>query len=258
MFGVIPVIEYAPTDQVTHPIKGVMLYLHGAGEIGTDLNLLERNPIPELFKSPSVVTKDYVIICPQLTAGTSWSSTNQKYLLELCERTMYKYNTTICELTGLSLGGFTSLGLMKEAYTKYGHGHFFTAVGLMCAKETSTLTLPFVEVPIKLWHGVDDTTNPISNMRAFKTRVNNAGGNVTLIEYTGVGHGVWDIGYQNANFWAFADTYGEVQGSDDYQDGYDAGYTAGTAAGVITGTAQGRAAMKAEAIAAADAALSGL
>jgi predicted esterase len=253
VFGVIPYSKYVSPN----PIKGVILYLHGIGEVGTNLNDLERNPIPKLFKAPSVVTKDYVIIAPQLTSGTQWSSTSIKYLLELCEKTKLEYHTDICILSGLSLGGYTGLILMKEAYTKYGHGHFFTAVGLMCARVNGTDTLPFIEVPIKLWHNTGDTTNPILNMRSFKTRITNAGGNVTLVESAG-GHDAWTFGYQDANFWAFADTYGEVSGDPDCS----AEVTAATAAGVATGTAAGittgRTEMQAEAAAAASAAIEAL
>jgi predicted peptidase len=240
-FGDIRYYKYVPQDS----IYGLILYLPGIGETGTDITWLERNPIPELFKSPSVLEKHYVIICPQLSSGSSWPLSAQRYLLELTERTKIEYNITKVFLTGLSLGGYTALGLMKEAYTKYGHGHFFDAVGLMCAKETSSLTLPFVEVPIKLWHGTADTENPISNMRAFKARVLAAGGDVTLVEYEGVGHNVWDLprGYADANFWAFIAEHDELVTSDCSSE-----VATGTAAGVITGRTQ----MKAEAAEAID------
>jgi predicted peptidase len=256
VFGTIPYSKYIPSDLEAHPIKGVIIFLHGNGQRGTDLDVLEQEPIPELFKSPSVVTKDYVIICPQLPVeSSSWSATNLKYLLELCAKTKLEYDTDILICTGLSLGGFTSLNLMKEAYTKYGNNTFFTAVGLMCAKENTSLTAPFTGVPIKLWHGTTDTTNPISNMRAFTTRVNAAGGNVTLVEYAGVGHDVWSLprGYADANFWAFADTYGEVQSNDctdEVAAATTAGYNTGYAAGVTAGTVIGRTQMKALAVAA--------
>jgi predicted peptidase len=210
VFGTIRYIKYVPPG-APGTVKGVILYLHGAGEVTLTLNDLERNEIPKLFKSPSVVTKDYVIICPQLDPpATSWSSTSQKYLLELIERTSYEYQNTNIILTGLSLGGFTSLGIMREAYLKYGHNHFFTAVGLMCAKITNVSgfdVTPYIGTPIKLWHGTTDTTNPISNMRTFTSRVNAGGGSVTLVEYAGVGHDVWSLprGYADANFWTFAD-----------------------------------------------------
>jgi predicted peptidase len=259
VFGTIPYIKYVPSD-ITQ-IKGVILYLHGAGEINTDINLLERNEIPKLFKSPSVIEKDYVVICPQLTSGTGWPATSQKYLLELIERTSYEYQNTNIILTGLSLGGYTALLLIREAYIKYGHDHFFTAAGLMCAKILNSTTFdvtPYLGTPIKLWHGTTDTINPISTMRNFTTRVNAGGGDVTLVEYAGVAHDVWSLprGYADANFWAFADTYGAVQSGDCDDEvaaataaGYSSGYTAGAAAGETTGRTE----MKAEAAAAINA-----
>jgi predicted esterase len=256
LFGTIPYSKYATPNQ--H--KGVIIFLHGIGQAGSNLDDLLETPIPKLFKSPSVVEKDYVIYCPQLAAGsTSWSATNLKWLLELCEKAKLENDTDIVILTGLSLGGFTALNLMKEAYTKYGNNTFFTAVGLMCAKENTSLTLPFNGVPIKLWHGALDTTNPISNMRAFRTRVNNAGGNVTLVEYPTLDHNVWDTGYGSGAglFWAFADVYGEVQSSDcadEIATATAAGIVTGTAAGITTGRTQ----MQDEAAAAAATAINAL
>jgi predicted peptidase len=257
VFGVIPYIKYVPSD-ITQ-IKGVILYLHGAGEIGTVLSDLEANEIPKLFKSPSVIEKNYIVICPQLAPpATGWSATNIKYLLELIERTSYEYQNTNIILTGLSLGGYTALLLIREAYLKYGHDHFFTAAGLMCAKILNSTTFdvtPYLGTPIKLWHGTTDTINPISTMRNFRTRVNAGGGDVTLVEYAGVAHDVWSLprGYADANFWAFADTYGAVQSGDcdaEVAAATAAGIATGTAAGIITGTATGRTEMKAEAVAA--------
>jgi pimeloyl-ACP methyl ester carboxylesterase len=247
-FGTIPYLKYLPP---TNPVKGNIMFLHGIGQVGTNLDVLESLPIPKLYAQGT--EKDYATYAPQLTAGTGWSLTSIKYLLELCEKQMLETGNDINILSGLSLGGFTGLILMKEAHAKYGHNHFFSAVGLMCAKINSVSTFdvtPYIGTPIKLWHGTTDTTNVISNMRTFRDRVNAGGGDVELVEYPGVGHNVWDIGYQNANFWAFADEYGEVQTADEYAEGYAAGQTAGyatgNAAGIITGTAQGRAALKAQ------------
>lgn len=245
IFGAIPYMRHTPPNLAL--VKGIIPFLHGISEVGTDLNILERNPIPELFKSPSTVVKNYVCASPQLTSGQSWSSTSQKYLLELFERLMFEYGNDRLILTGLSLGGFTGLSLMREAYEKYGHNHFFTACGFMCAKINNASSFdvtPYIATPIKLWHGTADTVNPISNMRTFRDRVNAAGGNVTLVEYAGVGHEVWDTGYQDANFWTFADVYGEVQTAD-----CDDEIAAATAAGVTTGRTE----MKAEAADAIDA-----
>ena len=63
-------IIYFPEDQ-TKDIP-LLVYLHGAGERGTNLEHLERHGIPQVVKTGREI--DAVILCPQCPAGYVWNN----------------------------------------------------------------------------------------------------------------------------------------------------------------------------------------
>jgi predicted peptidase len=208
-FKKIPYLEFVPPV-----IDGIMLYHHGMGERGWNLDLLKSNPIPEQYKKG--LFKNYLTICPQMPGApkTMWSTTEHNIMLDLVTQYRLQYGINKAFLTGLSLGGFHSLAMLKVAYARTGMNTFFNAVGIMCGKTSLTVdNIPaFTATPIKWWHGVSDPINPIGSYekktgaRGFKVKVNAAGGNVELVEWA-TGHNVWDRGYTDAEFWSFVSKY---------------------------------------------------
>jgi predicted peptidase len=182
-------LEYLPQK-----INGIILYFHGMGERGSDLNLLERNEIPKLYKNG--LEKNYLTICPQLPGSlSSWSSSMQRSLLDLMEFYKAKYNVSVVHVTGLSLGGYTSISMVNQAFLKFSRDDYFTSAGIVCGKTSATDMTPFLGTPFKCWHGTADNTNKIYNMQVFRDRLTNAGGTIELVEYIGDDHIIWDRAY---------------------------------------------------------------
>src|SRR4051812_7824317 len=57
-------LKYTPT---TMAVKGAILYLHGIGERGSDITLVERNEIPKQLKAGMEVP--YIVVAPQLPSS---------------------------------------------------------------------------------------------------------------------------------------------------------------------------------------------
>jgi predicted peptidase len=212
VYAKIPYIEYMPAQ-----IDGILFYFHGMGERGTDLNVLEGNPIPELYKNGTI--KNFLTICPQLSKSyTSWSSTAQNLLLDLAAALQLQYNVPV-HITGLSLGGYTTIGMIKRAYTKFSRNDFFLSAGIVCGLSNETNMLPYLGTNIKWWHGTLDGTNPYNTAVVFKRRLAEAGGSSELHTYEGAGHDIWDDAYNedSTSYWAFIEQFvegGEVTESE--------------------------------------------
>jgi predicted peptidase len=196
-------IEYTPPDAVKP--RAIIVFLHGLGEVGRGISAVEKNEIPALFKLG--IVKEYIVLAPYLESGTQWPKNRLLSILDLIET--YKLKTGIDKvvITGLSLGGIGTIATLYWANEKFKRNDYFTAAGIVCGKTGYTDMKPFVGIPIKAWHGVNDSQLPISNMRTFVKRVKDAGGNIELVEYPGVNHNAWDYAYRDGDneFWAWLD-----------------------------------------------------
>ena len=99
---------YLPGDYGRDPRQEwpLILFLHGSGERGSDLEILKRQPLPKTVEEQ----KDFpfIVLSPQLPlAMGNWSDLIDpvKALLDQIQ-TAYSVDTQRLYLTGLSLGGF--------------------------------------------------------------------------------------------------------------------------------------------------------
>jgi predicted peptidase len=186
-------LEFMPKKWNGH----VILFLHGLGERGSDITLIEKLPIPKLFKSG--FETEYIVIAPQLpTSIGSWGRNQIAILKEVVDS--YR---GVPHITGLSLGGIGTLSALR-----YYPGYWKTA-GVVCGKADATADLSYI-VPTRLraWHGTADKTVTISSIRQIVPKVNELGGKADLIEYFNVTHNAWDRAYSTTDpesYWAWMD-----------------------------------------------------
>lgn len=99
--------DYQPKSSKRWPL---MLFLHGAGERGSDLQLVTKHGPPKLVKTQPDFP--FILVSPQCPAGQTWDN---DVLLALLEEVLAKYRVDASRvyLTGLSMGGYGtwSLGL---------------------------------------------------------------------------------------------------------------------------------------------------
>lgn len=191
-------IEYMPNGTP----KGIILYLHGLGEVGQDINLVERNEIPLQLKNG--LEKSYIIVAPQ--SENSWG----KNLLLACARLVISYNIRDKFVTGLSLGGMGTFGILKHTYDA-GMRNLFKGAAIVCGSTGANTPeeIQFAKgVVIKAWHGTNDATIKINPVRLFMKTFVAEGGDGELVEYQGYGHNIWGMAYSTTDpnsFWAWVD-----------------------------------------------------
>ena len=114
---------YVPADYQTKPTWPAILFLHGAGESGDDIQKVKIHGPPKLAAAGKEFP--FIVVSPQCPEGQRWDNDVVLALLdEVTER--YRVDRGRVYLTGLSMGGFGtwSLGLA--------HPGRFAAIAPIC------------------------------------------------------------------------------------------------------------------------------
>ncbi len=219
----IPYRVYLP-EKITEDCHFI-LYLHGAGERGSDnTKHIENNKqfIERYFSEKYDEKKPSVIIAPQCPEhypdgregkwvdkdwGTgSYTGIKEETLginavISLCNYYINKYSIKKENLivTGISMGGFGTWDII----TRY-PGMFKTAVPV-CGGGSITEAYKAEGTRIWTFHGDADDTVPVSATRDMVNALKNAGIDIRYTEYKGVNHGSWDPAYKEPELfqWIF-------------------------------------------------------
>jgi predicted peptidase len=197
----------------------LVLFLHGAGERGTDNNN-QLNEWPKLFaQDTNQVKYPCFVVVPQCPSNDQWVNTpwgNGSYnygsvtlsnslrrafkLLKKLENN-YSIDTTRLYVTGLSMGGYGAWYCMMK-YPKM----FAAAVPICGAGDPSKAPL-IKNVPVRFFHSSDDGTVPVSGSRDMNNALKSAGAvDAVYKEYTGLGHFSWTAAYKEPTLlpWMFS------------------------------------------------------
>lgn len=189
----------------------MLLFLHGAGERGTDLELLSvHGPLPLVGQIPEL--SECVIVAPQCPAGTWWETDALK---DLMDEVMAAGGIDGSRLyvTGISMGGYATWGMLERNPELFaaavpicgggntervwaGMGNGFKLENLLLAKD----------VPIHAFHGEDDQQIPAEESRFLIDALHGVGSEAKLTLYPGVGHNSWTRTYEKPELyrWMFA------------------------------------------------------
>jgi predicted peptidase len=181
---------YLPEDYAKKDSWPLVLFLHGAGERGGDLELIKKHGPPKLIENG--MSFPFVVVSPQCPEDKWWEPVALTALLdEIVEK--YKIDQDRIYLTGLSMGGFGAWSL--AAYTP----KRFAALVPICGggEPVAAKYLPHVNTPTWVFHGAKDPVVPLSRSEAMVDALKQAGGNVKFTVYPNAGHDAWTETYAN-------------------------------------------------------------
>ena len=189
---------YLPDD---YKLKNypLVLFLHGAGERGSDLSYVENHGIPKLVKNGRKFP--FIILAPQCPSQHWWSDPLPlDFLLLLVSEIVKKYqiNEHHVFCTGLSMGGYGTLALSIK------NPELFSAIVPVCGGvdiknyfELNSLK----NLPIWLIHGDKDDVIPLSNSKNIYEVLKPVNKNIKLTVYEDIGHNSWDRAYNNSQLY---------------------------------------------------------
>jgi sugar lactone lactonase YvrE/predicted esterase len=173
-----------------------MVFLHGSGQRGTNVEIVAANGPPMLIERG----RDFpcVVISPQCS-GYSWDAAAlEAFIRDLMTR--YRIDPFRVYVTGLSMGGFGTWDLAVRTPALY------AAVVPICGGGNPTLAYRLRDLPLWAFHGALDATVPVSRTQEMINAIQAAGGSPRVTIYPDGGHDVWTVTYANNDLytWLFA------------------------------------------------------
>jgi predicted peptidase len=165
----------------------LILFLHGAGESGTNLAKVKVHGPPKIVDSKPDFP--FIVVSPQ-SPGFGWNPDTLNALLNNVVSN-YRVDRHRIYLTGLSMGGFGTWALAAA------HPEKFAAIAPICGGGEPADAGKLAGLPIWVFHGVKDQVVPIQRSRDMVEAVKAAGGNVKFTEYPEAGHDSWTATYNN-------------------------------------------------------------
>lgn len=199
-------LEYLPPTYKTDAINAadgghgwpLVLFLHGAGERGEDVNKVKVHGPPKLVAQG----KDFpfILISPQAPTDSWWDAGVLGGLLDEIERT-HQIDRDRVYVTGLSMGGFGTWELARRYPSR------FAAIAPICGGTDATLTArnqAFKTLPVWAFHGDADPVIPVSRSAEAIDALQKAGNaEAKITVYPGVGHDSWTATYANPELYAW-------------------------------------------------------
>lgn len=179
----------------------LMLFLHGAGERGTNVQKVAVHGPPKLIKAGAKLP--FIVASPQCPDGRAWRDDE---LLALIDDLSAKLNVDASRiyLTGLSMGGYGSWSLG----TKYPER--FAAIAPICGGgEQIPILLASREkkaamktMGVWAFHGAKDNVVPLEESQRMIDALKRAGvSEVKLTVYPDAGHDSWTQAYTEPEIW---------------------------------------------------------
>lgn len=191
-------LEYLPPGHPAHSGADsgqkwpMILFLHGAGERGDNLDLVKIHGLAKI-----VQTRDlpFVVLSPQCPENQWWSD----YLPVLDDMIQSAVDHLDVDpdrvyLTGLSMGGYGTWHMAVEYPSR------FAAIAPICGSGPWMYGVherlsAIAHIPTWVFHGAKDKVVPPGDSRAMVKWLKEAGGDVRLTIYPLAGHDSWTETY---------------------------------------------------------------
>jgi len=170
----------------------LILFLHGAGERGDDLELVKIHGIPKIVEQGQDFP--FIAISPQCPIDKWWVD---PWLIEalnaLLDQTIanYRVDESRVYLTGLSMGGFGTW------YLSMAYPEKFAAIAPICGGGMPWMAFRIKDVPVWAFHGAIDPVVPVQRSEEIVEALKKIGGNVKFTVYPETGHDSWTETYNN-------------------------------------------------------------
>lgn len=211
---------YLPNSYSAETRWPVILFLHGAGERGSDGLLQTAVGLgPAIRRDPARYPA--ITVFPQAPRDSLWVGVPAEAAMAALRQTLDEFSTDASRvyLTGLSMGGNGTW------YLAYRYPESFAAVVPICGWVSARERFPapaavvpaedgepfealaqrLKDVPVWIFHGEVDPVVPVEESRKAATALQSAGADVRYTELLGVDHNSWDAAFGSVEFstWLF-------------------------------------------------------
>ncbi len=183
--------EYGKESNRRWPL---ILFLHGAGERGRDLNKVKAFGPPKLVADGQDLP--FVIVSPQVPDRSTWDVDALDALLgDLAKQ--YAVDEDRVYLTGMSMGGAGTWRLATA------HPERFAAIAPICGWGDPGTARRLASMPTWVFHGAKDDQVPLQASEEMVEALKQAGNEPRFTIYPDAGHDSWTPTYNNPDLFAW-------------------------------------------------------
>jgi len=186
----LPQKDTAESDQ-TLPM---MLFLHGAGERGDDLDVVKKHGPPKLVAERPKFR--FILISPQCPKDDRWHTDELAKLVEHVANTQHVDKKRMY-VTGLSMGGSGTWSLLASY-----PGTFAAGIPICGRGDLATVDM-LVKTPIWAVVGGKDRPELVAGNEAIVEALKKAGGTIKFTLYPDAGHDSWTETYNNPEYFTW-------------------------------------------------------
>ena len=185
---------YLPADYGKEQGKKwpLILFLHGAGERGDDVNKVKLHGPPKLVEGSAgdSPARKFIVVSPQCAPNKWW---DPREVITLLDEVSQKYavDPDRVYLTGLSMGGF---GTWETAAR---NPERFAAIAPICGGGDPRRVRSLKDTPTWVFHGDKDPTVPVQRSIEMVDALKQVGNDAKFTRYPDAGHDSWTATYNN-------------------------------------------------------------
>jgi predicted peptidase len=165
----------------------LMIFLHGAGERGDNLEQVKQHGPPKLIGKEKALNS-FIVASPQCPTGRWWDVKEIKQLVDHLSESQPVDRSRIV-MTGLSMGGFGTWGFLAE------YPDVLAAAVPICGGGKPETAVRFKAVPLHCYHGAKDNVVPQSKSDEMIEALKKAGGKPQYTIFPEAGHDSWTDAY---------------------------------------------------------------
>ncbi len=164
----------------------LLLFLHGSGARGWDVQKLRQATLPALIEQGKHISA--IVLSPQCPPESSWQP---EQLLSLIDHMEQRFKINRIVVTGYSMGGYGTWRLAQEVPKR------LAAIAPLCGGGDTSRCDLLKELPIWTFHGADDQAVLLSQSQEMIDAIKSAGGTPKLTIYPDEGHDIARMTYSN-------------------------------------------------------------
>lgn len=166
----------------------LLMFLHGSGERGDNLELLKKHGPPRLIEEGKEFP--FIVVSPQCPSGIRWKT---NALVALIDEVIKNYNVDENRIyvTGLSMGGYGTWKLANEIPER------LAAVVPICGWGDSWTICEIGDLPVWAFHGEKDNVVAPQKSQELVEALKRCKGNVQFTLYPEANHDSWTETYNN-------------------------------------------------------------
>jgi len=166
----------------------LMIFLHGSGESGVDLEKVKVHGPAKLIEAGKKFP--FIVVSPQAPPQTGWKSDVLKALLDDLKKKL-RVDRDRVYLTGLSMGGFGTWDLAEK------YPDEFAAIAPICGGGDVGKVWKLRHMPVWCFHGAKDNVVPIASSQIMVDSLRKFNAGVKFTIYPELEHNSWEVTYNN-------------------------------------------------------------